>query len=109
LENKTSENIRKHLEMFKKNDKKFVIKVYSQHEIKNSNFEINKNKSSNYFIILSMVLPLLFYSCIVLLLVKQTGLKKFLRRPHTCGVSGGRLRNFFKPSHFRGMTRAFYL
>ena len=29
--------------MFKKNDKKFVIKIYSQHEIKNSNFEINKN------------------------------------------------------------------
>jgi hypothetical protein len=43
LENKTSENIRKYLEMFKKNDKKFVIKIYSQHEIKNSNFEINKN------------------------------------------------------------------
>ena len=31
---------------------------------------------------------------------KWVGLKKFLRRPHTCGVSGGPLRNFFKPVCF---------
>ncbi len=31
---------------------------------------------------------------------KWVGLKKFLRHPHTCGVLGGRLRNFFKPVCF---------
>jgi hypothetical protein len=39
-----------------------------------------------------MVLPLLFYSCIVLLLVKQTGLKKFLRRPPETPQVWGRLK-----------------
>jgi hypothetical protein len=56
-----------------------------------------------------MVLPLLFYSCMVLLLVKQTGLKKFLRRPPETPQVWGRLRNFFKPTHFRCMTRAFLI
>ena len=55
----------------------------------------------------SKVLPLLVCLCIVLLLVKQTGLKKFLRGPPETPQVWGRLRNFFKPTHLRDMTRTF--